>query len=553
MVSGQDSNLRVKPVLGPGLGKLGKPALVLGFGPVFQTTSIAPSRVAALFICYHTDASFFRRFLRPEKCLPFCFVEGALHDRESWRAPSADAQVQHRGDGRSETERGGPDPVDRAVQVLLAAIIERPHQEVLPLVQDLYPGQPVSFYSSVMKAVRRSIEELTMGGHKPSGDILSLPLVDRLSFCWRFLRQADVLVWKLKKGEVPEHTEVHHAAAAFRNILPFPLQQPLLASLLSRLRLGPDARYLFHYWRFRRAKSPSKLPAPFGDLIQTRDRDLLRTVIWWCLRARREEYVEVRLNEPVRIEFSFVVEQVLQDLRGWCGPEIDQVRDVGGEIERELNLWLSYSRLEFTHEDMQLDAILDPEIAKAFVKHNELTTKLHIHRAELDAPSDDRIMQLETTIRQYADENRALEERIRVHEASTLHPKALSEPGPEAGTLTELRDLLRTIDTKYAFDTLNAVNSGEDTHLTLRSFVSHLFYALRKRGFSEYPNEEQFYLSYEQSGLYDCDGFQIPPYGSALVKVARKGWALNSRGRWLPVRRARVVEVAQAGNNEAAT
>ena len=63
-------------------------------------------------------------------------------------------------------------------------------------------------------------------------------------------------------------------------------------------------------------------------IVKNGDRDLLRTVIWWCIRARREEYVEVRTNERVQIAFPFVVEQVLEDLKGWCGPEIEQMSDL---------------------------------------------------------------------------------------------------------------------------------------------------------------------------------------------------------------------------------
>ena len=73
--------------------------------------------------------------------------------------------------------------------------------------------------------------------------------------------------------------------------------------------------------------------------------------------------------------------------------------------------------------------------------------------------------------------------------------------------------------------------------------MTHLFYALRKRGFTEYPNEEEFALTYEASGLYDCDGFEVAPAGAVNVKVVRKGWAFNAKGKWLPVRRARVTPV----------
>ena len=124
--------------------------------------------------------------------------------------------------------------------------------------------------------------------------------------------------------------------------------------------------------------------------------------------------------------------------------------------------------------------------------------------------------------------------------ASSAPVAEVPQPEPDIAGFAELREVLKTIDSKYAFDTLNAVQLGEETHLTLRSFAAHLLYALRKRGFSEYPKEEIFTLSYEASGLYECEGFEVPAGSSFPVKVTRKGWALKARGRWLPVRRARV-------------
>ncbi len=135
-----------------------------------------------------------------------------------------------------------------------------------------------------------------------------------------------------------------------------------------------------------------------------------------------------------------------------------------------------------------------------------------------------------------------MEERLKsVQAPSQVLPDFGSDSELSAVQLSDLREVLKTIDIKYGFDTLNSVQLGETTHLTLPSFISHFFYALRKKGFSEYPKEEQFVLTYESSGLYDCDGFEVPPAGSTKVKVTRKGWALNANGRWLPVRRARVV------------
>jgi len=222
------------------------------------------------------------------------------------------------------------------------------------------------------------------------------------------------------------------------------------------------------------------------------------------------------------------------------------------EVEKELDRWLKYSRLDLSDDETPGDdAKPDPEFARAFLKYNGLDIKLRIHRSASASPSDERVRQLEATIQQYADEVRALEDRIRVLQSAPAPAvvqaistaPAAPQPEPDLAGFTELREVLKTIDAKYAFDTLNAVQLGEETHLTFRSFAAHLFYALRKRGFSEYPKEETFSLSYEASGLYECEGFEVPPGSSVPVKVTRKGWALKARGRWLPVRRARVNRV----------
>ena len=452
---------------------------------------------------------------------------------------------------KPDAVRSDPDPVpepnlhpsapEDAVQFVLADLIDDPGRQILPWIQTRFPGREGIFYAITMRGVRALIDEVVGGLQKSSSSEPSPTLLDRLSFSWRILRKGDVLIWKTKKVGTPTGSTRDQAASIFQNILSVPLQEPLLAALLRGLRLGDDARYLSHYSMFRKAKSPNLLLPPFGNIAKHSDADRLRTLIWWCIRARREEYIEVRPKEPVRIEFAFVIEKVVEDLKGWCGTEIEQLSDLTGEVERELNAWLSYSRLEPSSDDNVADGV-DPELAKAFIKHNELTTKLLILRAPGHSEQDEKISELEALVRQYAAENRVLEDLVgSLKNAPPTTPVASIDSSVVTDSLSELREVLKTIDTKYSFDALNSVQLGEQTHLTLRSFVSHLFYALRKKGLSEYPKDEEFDLTYEASGLYDCDGFEVPPSGKVQVKVTRRGWALNSRGKWLPIRRARVV------------
>jgi hypothetical protein len=115
---------------------------------------------------------------------------------------------------------------------------------------------------------------------------------------------------------------------------------------------------------------------------------------------------------------SYVVERILRDLKRWCGPEVEQIPALNGELEREVNGWLSYSRLELGVGEGTPDSP-DPELAKAFIKHNELTTKLRVHRTGGDSEKGERVRQLESQLRQYAEENRILEERLRSLEGTS--------------------------------------------------------------------------------------------------------------------------------------
>jgi hypothetical protein len=450
----------------------------------------------------------------------------------------------------------GNQPPEWEAQEILGAMMSSPEKPLMSLIQERYPNRDTRFYGNLVTLARTAIDELIGGLHRSTDAGPTPILVDRLSFTWRILRQADILARKTKKSALPQNTDLSHVQAAFSTILPRPftkLHAPLLAALVEWLRLGSDGRYFYHYWCFRRATNPTRLPDPFSTVVSKQDLQLLRTLIWWCLRARREGYVEVAENDSVRVEYGFVVEEVLKDLKGWCGADIDHFPGVADEVEKELDRWLRYSRLDLSAEETLADNVRpDPELAKAFINHNGLDIKLRIHRSAASGPSDERVRQLEATIQQYADEIRTLEDRIR-NPQSTPVPADTSQsclpppsdvPEPDIAGFTELREVLKTIDSKYAFDILNAVQLGEETHLTFRSFAAHLFYALRRRGFSEYPKDETFDLSYEASGLYECEGFEVSPGSSVPVKVTRKGWALRARGRWLPVRRARVSRVA---------
>jgi hypothetical protein len=80
-------------------------------------------------------------------------------------------------------------------------------------------------YAGVLRSARGLIEELIGGLGKPTDDDPSPTLLDRLSFSWAFLRQADMLVWKLRKNDLSDRTGIEGAKLAFQGILPLPLME----------------------------------------------------------------------------------------------------------------------------------------------------------------------------------------------------------------------------------------------------------------------------------------------------------------------------------------
>lgn len=461
----------------------------------------------------------------------------------------------------SDGARGGaPDDgsPEYAAQTALAAMLRTPERPLLPLIQEAFPGRDIGFHSRALQHGRWLVEQTIDVLHKPTEQEAAPVLLDRLCFAWRVLRQADILVWKLKKKDIPERATPSVARDVFKELLPEPLADPFLQRVLESLGLGDDARYLLHYWYFRRAKSPTKLPAPIGEAGPRNDLEHIRRTIWWAIRGHRDQYVQVVPGESIRVEFSHIVELVLSEMRGWVGATPATTQNLAGEIESELNRWLTYSRIEPgapapLNEDQDESAAC--QTAKAFIRFNELSTKLvrvagsaYGGEGEQDARTRElrnALAAQETLVKQYAEENRRLEDRIGELEARQRQtPETPAGDAAEAARGQELRDVLTLLDSKYSFDALNSVLLGQESHLTIKSFVSHLFYSLRKKGFGPYPDEDAFDLSYESSGLFECDGFEVPPGGTQRVRVLKRGWALRSRDRLLPVRRARVVLIA---------
>ena len=221
------------------------------------------------------------------------------------------------------------------------------------------------------------------------------------------------------------------------------------------------------------------------------------------------------------------------------------VKSLSEITERQLDKWLAYNCLDDEHAPAE-DA-MRRDLVEQFVRRNKLT-KILVTSDSYGSPEHAReLAELRKEITRYAEENRNLESQVQelqrhiAAQAKTESKAATREPD-RSGSLgiQELRDVLKLIDSKYAFDVLQGIQMGEESFLTMKNFLSHFFYALRKKGFVTYPETDKFDLPYELSGLYECMGFEVAPGKAEKVTVVRSGWALRCKEELFPVRKAQV-------------
>lgn len=101
-------------------------------------------------------------------------------------------------------------------------------------------------------------------------------------------------------------------------------------------------------------------------------------------------------------------------------------------------------------------------------------------------------------------------------------------------------EYLKIINSKYSFDVLRSIQLGDERSVTIKNFLGHFFYGLRKKGLVSYPTENEFELSYKKSGLYECLGFEVAPGKVEKVKIEKQGWAIKTGNTLYPIDKALV-------------
>jgi hypothetical protein len=431
----------------------------------------------------------------------------------------------------------------KEIQEILSLLLENPSLISSEAIKKSFPEIDLEKQGELFLSVRRVYENVLnfktgqMGRGGPD-------LIHKLRFCWIVLKKADAIIKRKGKEYASSHTSLHQLKTLFEGIIPFKeLHDCFLKQLCRMLYLGENAGFYRHYYLFLSSIKPKNLQINLISSDKGILYDNLRRIIWWNLRRNRYKYVEIEDDKSIIVHFPYIVDTINKDIVKWCKTtEIAQIPNVVEEIENCVNNWLRYSCIE--GENSPSDATEAVEIAAAFIKDNLLKNKIFIMPTTLDDATDKRIKELEAENSRYAEENRKLEETVS-HLKDQLLPTKQDEISTQQvydeidqTSLRELQEFLKSIDSKYSFDALRSVQLGEDQSITMRNFIAHLFYCLRKKAFFSYPTNDEFDLEYEQSGLYQCLGFQVPAGGKVHVKVEKTGWAFKREDRIFPIRKA---------------
>ena len=443
------------------------------------------------------------------------------------------------------------------VQEVLSMILKNPSSKTGDIIKGLYPSSEsdTSRYVELWSAVQKVFEnvlEISMEKGGPN-------LIHRLRFSWRILRAADKSVKRKAKAVKSDIVTIDEVRTVFDGLIPSKIiNDCLLQELCSQLHVGSKGGFLKHYYTFLASQRQNKLGFSLIDSNSQIISSNVKRIIWWIIRKDRYKYVEPRPEVGIKIYTEYLTPTIREELNKWCDPrEVDAVPNLDEIIGDQVDNWLRYSCLYGDNFPDSADEA--SEIIKAFISENELKHKIKtVGKDKASSPEiKKRFAALNAEIARYAEENRALEEentalkkqigtlQINVSVGQEKRETIESEfgNGTSVDSIREIQDLLKRVDSKYSLDVLRSAQLGEDYSITIKNFISHFFYCLRKKGLSNYPDQEEFELDYKKAGLYDCVGFSLSPGDNRRVRVEKQGWAFHRQGRIFPVKKA-VVRLA---------
>jgi len=468
------------------------------------------------------------------------------------------------------------------VQRCLSKILENPAADLE--IRPLFPNKSGNDQMDILNGVNRAIEKVLEISLQNEGRAL---LIHRLRFCWLILKRADNLIRKNGKKFISNKPPPYNMKNVFEGILnSTELHECFLSQLCDLLLLDADGGFVRYYYSLLRApKRPKQLGLSLTNSDGTIITKNLRRMIWWIIRVNKTRYVEIIDGELI-YHSDFLADDVREELPKWSDrKEIEGFKGIIEEIIEEIDRWLKYSCL---YKENKPENVLEVrELVKSFIKENELKDRYKekgrdfteqikfIESEKVLLQFTQEVQRLEEEKRKLGDENAQLRLQLKFLEKEK---QAITDARANAGVsgtkiqdlqkenirlmglletlekekertvglledrdnvaIMGLQDLIKNVDSKYSFDVLRSVQLGEDRSVSTKNFVDHLFYSLRRKGFAAYPITEEFDLEYDQSGLYQCVGFEVPAGGKVHVKVEKRGWAFIKGIRIFPVRKA---------------
>lgn len=420
------------------------------------------------------------------------------------------------------------------VEKVLARILREPWKPLPETVEACCASLPEPARFKVLVMSKRAIAQIL------GGEMMQVPsLVERLCMCWKLLQTAQTVV-RSYKGEFPTVPGQPVLFEIWKDDLPVSLNGDLIPVICEQLSIGQSGGLVRAFKLVISSKKPKKLPIPIVK-DKTVNWELARSLASWLIRKTKDKYVHVRQDGTVEVHMAFVIGEVSDQMEAWLGIEVADKSLLHETIEDSFNRWMSYSAIEGDHRpDVASES---QEIARSFASHNKLTGRITTKEGPVDDASKHRIRRLELEVERRIKEVAELEERLAQLPATPAvdTEQAVESPSSsQAGGGESLLKALQTIDSKYPLDLLKDIELGADTPLTLKNFVRHVFYSCRKSGLDAYPSEEVLQISYEESALFDCIGFEVAPGETVDATVEKRGWCLRIGEMIVPVRRAQV-------------